>query len=150
MVEQKGFTLIEMMIVVAIIGVLSAIAYPSYQNYVKKTKRTDMMTELTAMGGQVEAVKLAKGSYKTIQDNDTAKYSIAFPRSGVPLYNTSIEFVNQENNNNIIAGWTLTATPVSGNMMANDGVLSLDSKGVKCREPVGKPKQCGAGDEWRD
>lgn len=150
MVKQKGFTLIELMMVVAIIGVLSAIAYPNYQNYVKKTKRADMMTELTAMGNQIEAVKLAKGSYKTVRDNDTAKYSIAFPRSGTSLYNTSIEFINQENNDNIIAGWTLTATPISGGMMVDDGVLSLDSKGVKCREPVSETKKCGTGNEWKD
>lgn len=150
MVKQKGFTLIELMIVVAVIGVLSAIAYPSYQNHVKKTKRTDMMTELTAMGGQIEAVKLAKGSYKTIKDNDTAKYTSAFPKSGSPLYNTSIEFTNQENNDKVIASWKLTATPIAGSMMADDGILSLDSKGIKCREPAGKTKKCGTNNEWKD
>ena len=61
--RQQGFTLIELMIVVAIIGVLAAIAYPSYQRYVIKTKRTDMMTELQNIASQIESRKLAQGSY---------------------------------------------------------------------------------------
>ncbi len=39
--HNKGFTLVEMMIVIAVIGVLAAIAYPSYQNSIIKTKRTE-------------------------------------------------------------------------------------------------------------
>ncbi len=43
---QKGFTLIELMIVVAILGILSAIALPSYTRYVEKSRRTDAKVEL--------------------------------------------------------------------------------------------------------
>ena len=39
--SQRGFTLIELMIVVAVVGILSAIAYPSYQEYVAKGRRAD-------------------------------------------------------------------------------------------------------------
>jgi type IV pilus assembly protein PilE len=46
MKKVNGFTLIEMMIVVAIVGILAAIAYPSYMEYVRKSNRAEAKTEL--------------------------------------------------------------------------------------------------------
>ncbi|WP_394176741.1 type IV pilin protein [Thalassotalea litorea] len=47
--SSKGFTLIELMVVVAIIGILSAIAYPAYQDSVRKARRTDAHTGMMSM-----------------------------------------------------------------------------------------------------
>ena len=52
---QKGFTLIELMIVVAIIGILAAVAIPAYQNYVKKAKFAEV---ISMTGGYKTAVEL--------------------------------------------------------------------------------------------
>lgn len=55
---QKGFTLIELMIVVAIIGILAAVAIPQYQNYVAKSQVTRVMQETGALKTVVETCML--------------------------------------------------------------------------------------------
>ncbi|RZA08144.1 MAG: pilin [Moraxellaceae bacterium] len=55
---QAGFTLIELMIVVAIIGILAAIAIPQYQNYVTKSQVTRVMQEAAAIKSAVETCLL--------------------------------------------------------------------------------------------
>lgn len=62
MIKSKGFTLIELMIVVAIIGIIAAIAYPSYQDSVRKSRRTDAKSSL------LEAASLQERIYT--QDNE--------------------------------------------------------------------------------
>lgn len=59
----KGFTLIEMMIVVAILGIVSAIAVPSYTEYVKKGKRTDGKVELLRIAQLQESYFVQNLSY---------------------------------------------------------------------------------------
>ena len=120
---------------VAIIGILAAIAYPSYQRYVIKTKRTDMMTEMQNIASQIESRKLAQGSYT----NAGAGLDGSFPRSGTALYTIALAPTP------LTERWTITATPVSSSQMANDGTLTLNAQGIKCRNT-----SCGMGQEWNN
>ncbi len=137
---QKGFTLIEMMIVVAIIGVLAAIAYPSYQRYVIKTKRADMMSEMQNIASQIESQKLAQGSYSNISTKVKTDFAKAYPTQGQALYDITIT-------DPLVSKWTITAVPRSGAQMKGDGNLTLNHQGIRCRI-IGSVKKCGLADEW--
>ncbi|MEC5210023.1 type IV pilus assembly protein PilE [Psychrobacter sp. PL15] len=134
--NSRGFTLIEMMIVVAIIGILAAIAYPSYQQYVIKTKRVDMMTELQNIATQIQSRKLAQGKYSNaLVTGLGGDYPI-----NNPLY--KITFTDP-----LTSEWMITATPEPNTQMANDGDLSLNHQGLKCRVIDGT-KECSTGNDW--
>ena len=65
MKKQKGFTLIELMIVVAVIGVLSAIALPAYQNYVSKSEVASAMSTMKSLTTPAELIYQDNGSIST-------------------------------------------------------------------------------------
>ncbi|WP_352310545.1 type IV pilin protein [Psychrobacter sp. W2-37-MNA-CIBAN-0211] len=139
-IQQRGFTLIEMMIVVAIIGILAAIAYPSYQQYVIKTKRTDMMSEMQNIASQIESRKLAQGSYSDISAGIKTEFATAYPRQGTAIYDVTIT-------DPLVSKWTINAMPKTGMQMVADGNLSLNYQGIKCRG-TGTDAKCGTGNEW--
>lgn len=151
--DNKGFTLIELMIVVAIVAIMSAIAYPSYQQYVIKTKRNDMMSEMQNIASEIQARKLAQGSYsnalkKGLEGN--------YPTQGNALYSVTIEPIVVPPKppppaptppTMLNAEWIIAATPITGTQMANDGSMTLNYLGVKCRV-IKTVNICGTNNEW--
>ncbi|EGR4177305.1 Tfp type IV pilus assembly protein major pilin PilA [Vibrio cholerae] len=69
--QQQGFTLIELMIVVAVIGVLAAIAVPQYQNYVKKSEAASGLATLRSLTTNIDTFIADNGSFPATTDLPT-------------------------------------------------------------------------------
>lgn len=65
-VRQKGFTLVELMIAVIVIGILAAIALPAYQDYVRKARRADAMDSLMFIQNLQEKYRANNPNYGTL------------------------------------------------------------------------------------
>lgn len=133
---QQGFTLIEVMIVVAIIGILAAIAYPSYDEYVKRGNRTEGQAFLSDVAARQERYFSQNNKYITAV-GDIAKLGLSNANSPTSKYTLAIATVAND------GGYTLTANQQFGDTKC--GNLSLNALGEKDRSGSGK----SVNDCWR-
>lgn len=127
MVRQHGFTLIELMIVVAIIGILAAIAYPSYTQYVIKSNRVDVQAEMTRIASLMQRHKVINSTYikKNGQPLTLSDLNVSsdYPSTSKKLYELNLANVT-------VDSWILTATPY-GTQVGNGNIV-LNYEGHKC------------------
>ena len=119
--KQNGFTLIELVITVAVIALLAAIALPSYQQYVIRSKRSAAQAAMMDIANREQQYMLANRSYA-----DKAALGYSPPTDVSANYTYDIEVPTTG-----VPGFTITFTPITTSSQASDGELKLNNQGVK-------------------
>lgn len=132
--KNLGFTLIELMIVVAIIAILAAIAYPSYTQYKIRTNRVDVQSEMMNIAQRLQSYKSVNHSY-TGATLAGLGISSTYPHSGEYNLDLTIDGDNQ--------GYLLKAEPNSSTIQESNGEICLNQNGFKFWE---KGSDCDADD----
>lgn len=135
---QTGFTLLEVMVVVAIVGILAAIAYPSYDEYVKRGNRAEGQAALNDAAARQERYFAQNNAYVTSAD-DIGK--LGMRSNGSNVVSETSKYTLQVAGGG--GGYTLTAVQQFGDTKC--GNLTLNAQGEKGRTGSGKTVQ----DCWR-
>ena len=131
MLNTKGFTLVELMIAVAIVGILAGIAYPGYQDSVRGSRRADAKGALLGFANAMERYYTEKNSYLgagTTGGNTGAPTifsSVSPVDGGTPYYNLTI------GNDVTTNSYTLNATPTGAQSNDKCGALTLAQTGAR-------------------
>ena len=128
--QQRGFTLMEVMVTVAIVGILAAIAFPSYQDSLRKSRRTDAKNALTQAVANMERYYNQNNTYAAATmctSTPTICATLGTCTSGIC---TSTERNYTIALSNIAANtFTITATPLGGQIV--DGPLRVNQLNFK-------------------
>ncbi len=127
LLRQVGFTLVELMVAVAILGILASIALPNYLEHLKKGRRAAAQAVMMDAAQKQQQYFLDARSYAS----DLATLDVTTPADVSVYYTITIEAADGPP-----PTFKVTATPVSGSAQAGDGELTLDNVGVKT--PVSK------------
>lgn len=118
--RNAGFTLIELMIAVAILAIVAAVALPLYNQYSQRTYRAEAQADLLNCAQGLERYAAQNFNY-----SDATLDDVCAPRSVAQgRYEFALDIPDDDQ-------FTITATPVVGGVMDGDGIMALDQMGIR-------------------
>jgi type IV pilus assembly protein PilE len=130
--RTRGFTLVELMIVVTIIGILSAISYPSYMRYLLRSQRADAEQFIMKMDARQRQILIEQRAYASAPDAlNVGSQGWACIPANCSNGRYTVTFNPAVDNTATPPSYTICAVPSVNN--AADGTLTLTSTGIKMR-----------------
>ena len=120
----RGFTLIEVMITVAIVAILASIAYPSYASYIRKGKRATAQAALMDLASKEQTYLLDRRVYTTV----LADIGFSMPTEIQGAYTITVACSPADCSS---GGFTATATPTGSQAVSNEQSMTINDTGTK-------------------
>lgn len=131
--SARGFSLVELIVAVAVVGVLAAIAMPSYDMYLRRGARAAAQSFLTDIYGQQAWFLMDSRNY-SVGTSALADLALTVPTDVAPYYTVVVENAAGGNAVSSPPTFRVRATPITGTRQASDGELILTHEGVKSRD----------------
>ena len=144
-VKQQAFTMIELMVAMAIVGIMSAIAIPSYQQYVMKSRRVAAITTLLDMASREERFYTSQNTYSILPSDIGYGTGTSVPSPSAANNYYTVSVATASVTCGITSCYTLQAVPVAGSTQAKDaecGTFTYTSTGIKSQTGTGSLKSC--------
>lgn len=142
--RSRGFTLVELMVVVVIASILLAVAVPSYQVYVRQSRRTEAKTAVLDLAGREERYFSTNGANYSAVPADMGYTAFGIP-IGSGYYQLAVSVPATTPNAPATPSYSITATPVAGQSQVNDlqcTSFSVDSSGAQFSTGTGTAPYC--------
>lgn len=132
MTNQKAFTVVELLITMAVIAILTAVAFPSYQSHIRKGSRAAAQAAMMQVADR-EAQYLLDARNYVLGSSALTTLNVTLPTDVSTKYTIAVTAADGSSTPSTPPSYTITATPITGGPQVDDGTLNLTHTGAKTR-----------------